>query len=219
MRTGFHDTFSSVSTWQGGNHYRLACLAVSLFFYVSHDEIAWWSHVICHSCPMKIVQSCQCQGEEVVKLARLVFLQSMQLEAEQKLDAQRLPFRRDIGRNLNKLIRSSMDDSTMKKWGYDNQQSRGLDYWHQPFIINPAVAGQRAAGVCCWTSMQGAGKFGNCRVSWFLNYSWRRYTYAYCNIYICIPIHIDIYIHLLAYLCIYKYIYIPIYTCVFSRVS
>ena len=45
---------------------------------------------------MKIVQSCQCQGEEVVKLARLVFLQSMQLEAEQKLDAQRLAWIIDI---------------------------------------------------------------------------------------------------------------------------
>lgn len=106
----------------------------------------------------------------------------------------------DIGRNLNKLIRSSMDDSTMKKWGYDNQQSRGLGYWHQPFIINP-VAGQRAAGVCCWTSMQGAGKFGNCRGSWFLSYSWSRYTYAYCN------------------MCIYIYLHIRICTCAFSRVS
>ena len=45
-----------------------------------------------------------------------------------KIGCPRLPFRRDIGRNLNKLIRSSMDDSTMKKWGYDNQQSRGLGY-------------------------------------------------------------------------------------------
>ena len=197
---------------RGGNHYRLACLAVSSFFFTFHmmklhDEATWFVILV----PWRSSSPASAREKKWWNLLDWSSCSPCSWRRSKNWMPKGCLFEEILEETWTNWLDHLRMIQLWKKWGYDNQQSRGLGYWHQPFIINPAVAGQRAAGVCCWTSMQGAGKFGNCRVSWFLNYFWRRYTYAYCNIYIYIYIYTYRYIHTPIGIFVYIYIYLHTY--------